>query len=243
MIPSRKSDDGDLGPVVPPKKKRQKKLPVGSMIFDIETCPQDEERLLALAPNFEPDSRLKDPEKIAVSIENQKRKYIERAALNWQTANVVLIGVSDGKEYTPIIGDEGFVLTTFFGILRSALANRVNFGGHNVKWFDFPMLINRARVLRVSVPQELMHFRNGRPQWNEFIFDTLEIFTLGDRQRIDGHGVDDICRTFGFPGKTADGAQFPSMWKSDQSAAIAYNENDCRCEVEIAKVCGFKFNE
>ena len=64
-----------------------------TLVFDIETIPQDEKKLLALAPQFEPDPRLKDPAKIKDSIAKQKQRYIERAALDWKTAQVVLVGI------------------------------------------------------------------------------------------------------------------------------------------------------
>ena len=39
------------------------------VVFDIETIPQDEAKLLALAPEFTAPANLKDPEKIAAAIE------------------------------------------------------------------------------------------------------------------------------------------------------------------------------
>lgn len=214
-----------------------------TIIFDIETIPQDEERLLTLAPNFEPDSRLKDPAKIEENIKKQKERYIERAALDWKTAQVVLIGVGDGEKFSPITGKESEVISSFLDIAKSAIDNSVSIGGHNVKGFDLPMLVNRARALKVPLPEGLLNFWRGRSQWSEFVFDTLEIFSFGDRQRIEGNGVEDICRAIGIKGKTADGAQFPSMWKNNQKSAIAYNQNDVMIEIEIAKLCGYKFNE
>ena len=65
------------------------------IVFDIETVPQDEAKLLALAPEFTPASNLKDPEKIAASIAKKRADYLADAALNWKTAEVVLIGAGD----------------------------------------------------------------------------------------------------------------------------------------------------
>jgi DNA polymerase elongation subunit (family B) len=218
-------------------------LPPKSIVFDIETIPQDEAKLLALAPVFEPDSRLKDPDKIEENIAKQRAKFIEKAALNWATAQVALIGVGDGKAYYPIYeGDETAVLKAFFEILDKSLANSVSIGGHNIKGFDFPMIINRARVLKVPLPDGLLGWWNGRPRWNDLIFDTLEIFTFGDRSRMEGCGVEDIARAYGIPGKTGFASEFPVLWKSDKANAIKYNENDIRIEIEIAKSCGYKFN-
>jgi predicted PolB exonuclease-like 3'-5' exonuclease len=212
-----------------------------SIVFDIETIAQDEQKLLAIAPTFEPDSRLKDPEKITANIAMQKARYIERAALHWTTAQIVLIGVGDGEKYMPIIGTEKEVLKSFFDIVQNSIANGVNIGGHNVKQFDLPLIVNRARALKLTLPDGLLSFWRGRSQWHECIFDTLEIFSFGDRSRTEGNGVEDICRALGLNGKLGSGADFPALWKSNQKAAIAYNQRDIECEIAIAKTCGFKF--
>ena len=65
------------------------------IVFDIETIPQDEAKLLALAPEFAAPANLKDPEKIAAAIARKNADYLADAALNWKTAEVVLIGAGD----------------------------------------------------------------------------------------------------------------------------------------------------
>ena len=87
-----------------------------SLVFDIETIAQYEERLLALAPEFKPAANLKDPAKIAESIERKRADYVNSAALNWQTSEIVLIGVGDGDEFTSIFGDEKTILRKFFDL-------------------------------------------------------------------------------------------------------------------------------
>ena len=68
------------------------------IVFDIETIPQDEAKLLALAPEFTAPANLKDPEKIAAAIAKKRADYLADAALNWKTAEVVLIGAGDDTE-------------------------------------------------------------------------------------------------------------------------------------------------
>jgi len=68
------------------------------IVFDIETVPQDEAKLLALAPEFTAAANLKDPDKIAASIAKKRADYLADAALNWKTAEVVLIGAGDEAE-------------------------------------------------------------------------------------------------------------------------------------------------
>ena len=225
------------------KPKREVEKASGAICFDIETVAQDEKRLLTLAPNFEPDSRLKDPVKIEVNIQEQKRKFVERAALNWKTAEIVLIGFLEDGLYIPIymnVQKEEKLIKMFFVVLIDWIKSGRKIGGHNIKGFDLPMIINRARVLGIPLPDGLLSYHGGRPYWNDLIFDTMEEISFGP-YNMDGNGVDDVCRAFGIQGKTGTGAEFPSLWKSDKEAAIDYNRNDIRCEVEIAKRLGYKF--
>ena len=214
-----------------------------AIVFYIETIAQDEEKLMALAPDFQPDSRLKDPVKIEENLAKQRSQYIERAALDWKTAEIALIGVGDGATYNPIHGTEKEILAQFFLIISAMIKSGVAIGGHNVKGFDWPMIINRARILRVPVPEGILSFWNGRPRWNELFFDTLDIFSFGDRQRIEGCSVDAIAKLLGIPGKTGHGSEFGVMWKTNKDIGIRYNQDDIRIEIEIAKVCGFNFKQ
>ena len=207
------------------------------IVFDIETIPQDEAKLLALAPEFTAAANLKDPEKIAASIAKKRADYLADAALNWKTAEVVLIGAGDDagiQSFTA--GTEKELVGNFLTLLGDALADGVTAGGHNVKSFDLPMLINRARVHGLKVPATILSFWKGRPQWAENIFDTLELLSFG--KSFDGNGVDDVARVFGLPPKLGHGGDFPLLWRADRDGAIAYNRRDVEIEIEIARVCG-----
>ena len=74
-------------------KERNKQMK--HIVFDIETIPQDEAKLLALAPEFAAPANLKDPAKIEAAIARKKADYLADAALNWKTAEIVLIGAGD----------------------------------------------------------------------------------------------------------------------------------------------------
>jgi DNA polymerase elongation subunit (family B) len=207
-----------------------------SIVFDIETIPQNEERLLALAPEFKAAANLKDPEKIAASIAQKRADYLADAALNWKTAEVVLIGAGDGIQFDSFVGDEKDLIRDFLQLIHSALCDGCMVGGHNVKGFDLPMLINRARVHGLKIPDGILTFWKGRPQWADNIFDTLEILSFG--KNFEGNGVNDVAKAFGIPGKTGHGSDFPALWKSQREQAIAYNAQDVEIEIEIARVCG-----
>ena len=207
------------------------------IVFDIETVPQDEAKLLALAPEFTAAANLKDPEKIAASIAKKRADYLADAALNWKTAEVVLIGAGDDAEIQSLTANsEKELIGDFLGMLAAALGDGVAVGGHNVKGFDLPMLVNRARVHGLKVPANVLTFWKGRPQWADNIFDTLEILSFG--KSFDGNGVDDVARVFGLPPKLGHGGEFPTLWRADREGALAYNRRDVEIEIEIARVCG-----
>ena len=207
------------------------------IVFDIETIPQDEARLLALAPEFTAAANLKDPAKIEAAIAKKRADYLADAALNWKTAEVVLIGAGDDAEIQSLTaGTEKELIGNFLSLLGDALADGVAAGGHNVKGFDLPMLVNRARVHGLKIPGTVLGYWKGRPQWAENIFDTLEILSFG--KAFDGNGVDDVARVFGLPLKLGHGGEFPTLWLADRDGAMAYNRRDVEIEIEIARVCG-----
>ncbi len=206
------------------------------IIFDIETIPQDEARLLALAPEFTAAANLKDPDKIAASIAKKRADYLADAALNWKTAEVVLIGAGDDVEIQSLTADtEKELVGNFLAVLADALGDGVAVGGHNVKGFDLPMLVNRARVQGLKIPANILSFWKGRPQWADNIFDTLEILSFG--KSFDGNGVEDVARVFGLPPKLGHGGEFPTLWRADRDGARAYNRRDVEIEIEIARIC------
>jgi DNA polymerase elongation subunit (family B) len=207
------------------------------LVFDIETIPQDPAKLLALAPEFTPAANLKDPDKIAASIAKKRADYLADAALNWKTAEVVLIGAGDEREIGSLTGNsEKQLLGDFLEIVSNALGDGMVVGGHNVKGFDLPMLINRARVHGLKIPRNVLSVWRGRQQWHDNIFDTLEILSFG--RSFDGNGVDDVARVFGLPPKLGHGGDFPLLWRADREGAIAYNRRDVEIEIEIARICG-----
>ena len=206
------------------------------IVFDIETIPQDEAKLLALAPEFAAPANLKDPAKIEAAIAKKRSDYLADAALNWKTAEIVLIGAGDDagiQSFTA--GTEKELVGNFLTLLGDALADGVAVGGHNVKGFDLPMLVNRARVHGLKIPATLLSFWKGRPQWAENIFDTLEILSFG--KSFEGNGVEDVARVFGLPPKLGQGGDFPLLWRADRDGAIAYNRRDVEIEIEIARIC------
>lgn len=211
------------------------------LIFDIETIPQDEKKLLATAPDFLPNSQLKDPFKIEKSIAEQKRKYVEQAALDWKSAHIVLVGFGcAGKIQQIQAATEKAVIEGAFQAILTFLDSEIGYiCGHFIKSFDLPMLINRARVLGVRIPLFIYNPKHFRT-FDERFVDTAELITFGNKQSTTGNGVDSIARALGFPEKLGTGKDFPQLWKKNRPAALKYNARDIEIETRIAALCGFK---
>jgi DNA polymerase elongation subunit (family B) len=206
------------------------------IVFDIETIPQDVTRLLAMAPEFTAPANLKDPAKIEAAIAKKRADYLADAALNWKTAEIVLIGASDSAITESYRQDsERELIDGFLSLIARVLEDGAVVGGHNVKGFDLPMLVNRARVHGLKVPGNILTFWKGRPTWHENIFDTLEILSFG--RSFEGNGVEEVARVLGLPPKLGNGRDFPLMWRADREGAVAYNRRDVEIEIEIARIC------
>ena len=221
-----------------PQRKRSK----GFVCFDAETIPQDEARLLAIAPEFEGRAGTKDPEKIAAQIEEKKRAYLADSALHWTTCEVALICLGNDSSNISAIseGTEADKLEQFLNIASYNLQNGMKLIGHNILGFDLPIIINRARINGLAIPESIGQMNNGRWYWNENIVDTLQVITFGNKQDIAGNSVDAIAKACGFPSKLGDGANFFQLWRQNKPAAIHYCQRDVQIEILIAEMLGYK---
>ena len=221
-----------------PSRKRSK----GFTIFDVETIPQDEARLLAIAPEFTAAANLKDPEKIAASIAAKRQAYLDDAALHWTTCEVALICLGNDSSNISAIseGTEADKLEQFLNIASYNLQNGMKLIGHNIIGFDLPIIINRARINGLRIPESIGQMNNGRWYWNENIVDTLQVITFGNKQDIAGNSVDAIAKACGFPSKLGDGANFHQLWKQNKPAALSYCKRDVEIEILISGMLGYK---
>lgn len=231
-----KLESFDFMPI--PQRKRTK----GFVTFDIETCPQDEARLLAIAPDFKPNANLKDPDKIAANIAEKRASYLADSALHWLTCEVALICLgSDSSNIQAISeGTEAEKLEKFLSIASYNLQNGIKLIGHNIIGFDLPIIVNRARLNGLRIPESIGQMNNGRWYWNENIVDTLQVITFGNKQDIAGNSVDAIAKSCGFPSKLGDGANFYKLWQQNKAGAISYCKRDVEIEILIASMLGYK---
>lgn len=194
-------------------------------IFDIETGPLNKEHILSTIPAFDPADvkvgNTKDPDKIAAKIEKAEQDYyskaIDRAALSPVTGRVLAIGIKSNCVTSLLdFDDEAELLDSFWHLFNSASDQ---FAGFNIFNFDLPFLVKRSWLHKVPVHG----IRQGR-YWHGRFMDLRELWQLGDRQC---HGsLDAICKFFGVPGKSGNGADFHKLFTSDRKAAMEYLKDD-----------------
>ncbi len=218
----------------------------GATVFDIETAPLDEDRLLEIAPVFDPGSvklgNTKDPEKITAKIEACRKSHYEqffaRAALSASTGQVLAIGYYDGPTQSfDVIGqgdnDESDLLDLFWS---SWLEDSRPYIGLNIHDFDLPFLVRRSWILGVSVPPNVF---DGRYFSSSFI-DLRKLWLCGQRATDTKSSFDELARAFGTAGKPdgLDGSQFAELWWSDREKAVEYLREDVTQPAVWARAMG-----
>ena len=205
-----------------------------SIIFDIETGPQERRALQAIMPVFSPPGNIKDPDKIKLKLAEKEAKFMDDAALNAETLNVLAIGLYDDElEKTEIlvisdISDEKDLIETFWKLVAPSGNVTEELVGFNSNNFDIPILVRRSYILGIKVPTNL------KGKWlPDFCIDLMEMWQCGDRQkRI---SLDRLCKACGFEGKNGSGKYFSQLLKEDREAAIDYLTNDIKITAKLAE--------
>ena len=208
------------------------------VVFDIETGPLPEERLLEIAPVFDPKSvkvgNLKDSAKIEAKIAASKKAHydscFERAALSPSTGQVLAIGFYDGElQRVEIIGqgnlDERDVLDAFWFSFSNGPRKIV---GLNIHDFDLPFLVRRSWILDVAVPEDVYEIDGGRFWWNRRFIDLRKVWLCGQRPSDTKSSFDELSKAFETGGKPEgiDGSSFADLWLKDREKAIEYLTGD-----------------
>lgn len=171
--------------------------------IDIETIPGDKVADYIALKKYHAPANIKDPEKIAANIEEQKEKDAMKAALYWWTARVVCICCIDTKTQEKFIFmdvDEKKMLKEFFLFCR----NEHHFVAQNYS-FDIPFIIGRAMALDIGVPL------NIRPYGWQNLNDVSFIFGRysSDSQRS---SLADYCFGLGLDPKLGEGTDVATWW-------------------------------
>jgi DNA polymerase elongation subunit (family B) len=224
-----------------------------TIVFDIETGPLPETELLAMLPAFDPaevkTGNIKDPEKVAAKIAEAKasheRDFIDRAALDPLTGQVIAIGVmacDASGETKPVYSagefsiiayeNEADTLRGFWELLDGEMGRLNPLIGFNICNFDLPFLFRRSWKHHVPVPYGL---RRGR-YWGDQVIDLRDIWQLGDRQARGS--LDSIAKHLGVGAKNGEGKDFARLWQTDRKQAEAYLQNDLVLTAKVADALG-----
>lgn len=205
---------------------------MSTITLDIETGPLSADLLAEIEPKFEAPSNYKDEAKIEANIEEQRRRWREKAALSADTGMVLAIGILHEQGERRIIGhggggssdslmilpSEADVLKAFWIAWEQAYT-QFTWIGHNIIQFDLPFLMRRSWINRVAVPKTARLKKYG----NDYIEDTMQIWAGADGDRI---SLARLAKLLGVGSKGGIGADFAGAWASDRQAAADYLTND-----------------
>ena len=192
-----------------------------------------ESELLPFIPEFEAPANYKDAEKIKVAIEAKKKDWLEDAALDPMTGQVLCIGLLIGDKFR-VLGDtsEAIILHEFWETIHDAGDLLHPLIGFNIFAFDLPFLIRRSWKHGATVP---LGIRRGR-YWGDQIIDLRSEWQLGDRQAPGS--LDTIAKHLGVGAKIGNGKDFAALWEANKDQAISYLRNDLELCGLIAKKLG-----
>ena len=206
--------------------------------FDIETAPQ-----------YETFSQV--PVELAEfwrhKVDREGEMTIAQLDESWQSAGIyaefgqivcITVGYSTSKtiRVKSFIGTELEILTEFFALLaKHYTPTRHIIAGHNIKGFDIPYVISRARVLGLDIPP-MLDVRGKKPWEMKFVYDTMEEWALG-RYRANV-SLNLLCHLLGVPSPKdgMDGSQVGKAFFEGRIDEIAaYCEKDVKSTFGVIK--------
>lgn len=214
-----------------------------AIVFDIETAPLPIEDLEQLMPDFDPDPRLKDVDKIGADLKKKRDSFIKTARLSAFTGWVCGVGTAvSGSVDVDICTalkyeDEPMVLDFFWKyITDSHGVIKCDVIGHNSRSFDLPFLLIRSRIRDVHVPATAYSTFRGSLSLSEFFKDTMLFAGMGQyNYKI---SLDNLARYLGVGAKNGDGAFFYETLLEDYEKACDYLRNDVMLTAKIAERLG-----
>ncbi len=205
--------------------------------YDIETGPDYDSGI-----EFDESSvklgRMKDPEKIAAKMAEERAKFDRNRALSPLTGKILAIGYIQGGGRRPAIdtgqnghdaGTEAAILENFWRHFQFLEEQRSYLIGFNCEGFDLPFIVRRSWKCRIEVPQSALgHFGPKNP----IHIDLMRRFTLGKYGEY--VGLNDVakflCAGAKPPEDECSGAIFAELFTSGDEEkierAIAYLLND-----------------
>lgn len=207
------------------------------IIFDIETGPLPTSQLEERIPHVDPPANYKDESKIAAYVTQKRLDWIERAALDATTGQILAIGILDCREEGVekvqfLAGDEAEIIGAFVRIVMQCGGSGWRLVGWNIFGFDLPFILRRAWILRVALPEWI---RVGR-YWDRSFIDAMDVWACGNRE--DRVSLDLASASLGVGRKNGSGAHFASLWRGseeERAHALEYLENDLRLTKAVAE--------
>lgn len=194
------------------------------LVVDVETCGRDECRQWV-----KPAANLKDPAKIAASIEERA----EKLSVDINGARIVVLGYLDSRTGDPAqfvirsVKDEADALTAFWLAWQRMRAASVNaqLAGFRSRTFDLPLIIRRSQLLGVT-PEHVSLARYGRGDVLD-LYDEL-CFHETQNDRVVPCSLDVFCQQFGIDVEDdIDGADVPALVAAGNLEAVrAHNYAD-----------------
>lgn len=205
--------------------------------FDIETGPQPIAGLLStFEPKFDPDARLKDPDKVAASIAEKRVDWEEKSALYAERGELLAFGFSTGDDGGVTLDrhfyGEAEVLRIVIDSIRSHADGGYIIAGFNILGFDLPFIRRRCLLHGIPVP-----FYNRTDKWKPWgfpVYDPMVDWQCGNH-RDTYVNLDTLARAFGVGKKTASGADFAKLYATDRDAALAYLREDVRLTAAVCR--------
>lgn len=186
-------------------------------ILDVETIAHPDAHLWV--DPVRPDSRLKDPAKIAESIKEKTAERDERLALDIDCNRIVCLGYKDTDGDDPIVDicqdelAEALALTRFWNSYREKDTKLVTFYGLG---FDLPVIMRRSLYLGVKYPTlNIDRFRTTH-------IDICQKLSFNGVMKT--HSLKFYCRRFGIETNDPfDGAQVAELVKAGLWDDVAYH--------------------
>lgn len=218
------------------------------LVFDLESAPLPNVRDYVDPPdvsNIRAPGNYKKQEAIDAYIAEEKverlakfeRDCVDKAALDFNTARIVALGVSFGPETSAEAvrdeQDERDALVEFWAMARHRLLV-----GFRVREFDLPLMIQRSRYLGVAhLSPDL-----GRYARSSTVCDLFDVLTFNDlrSEALMKRSLKSFCRRFGIPVMdTTDGAEIPALVAAgDWDAVQAHCASDVDLTVALARRLG-----
>jgi len=197
-------------------------------VFDIETSALPTDQLERVKPEFRPAKNLRDPEKIKTDVAEKEQAWMESAALDAVTGQILCIGMGSGLATIDITqSPEAETIERFWNWLELKLNRSETVVGFSIFHFDLPFLVRRSWALDVEVPKCV---RRGR-YWHEDLIDLQEVWKCGNfDQRV---SLDILAKTLGLGAKNGSGADFARLWVEDRPKALEYVKND----ITVTRLC------